>query len=384
MKKRKMWWMAGILAAGCMMLAGCQKQESATVQNAQTTQAAQETKAAEEDQSAQAAENEKEGQEQVDSAETKEKEVEELKIAFAPYQDADSIMIAVEPLENLLKEKLADHGYDVKKVTMTVGTSYEAVGEALSAGTADAGFISGGTYTLYDDECEVLLTALRNAINKDSENPADWNDGTLEEETGEMATSYRSILLAGPSEKGQELIAKVNAGEELTWEDLDSANWAVLSPASASGYIYPCLWLQERYGKGIGELSHVVQSDSNTTSLARLASGQADIMVSFGHIRMKNAGKWQSELGGTDEMVKQTGIIGVTAPIFNDTISVSKASAVMDEDFKKAFGESMIEIGETPEGKEIINVFSQKGYTWAKDSDYDEERQAQELLRQLQ
>lgn len=384
MKKRKMWWMAGILAAGCMMLAGCQKQESAAVQNAQTAQAAQETKAAEEEQSAQAAENEKEGQAQGDSAETKEKEVEELKIAFAPYQDADSIMIAVEPLENLLKEKLADHGYDVKKVTMTVGTSYEAVGEALSAGTADAGFISGGTYTLYDDECEVLLTALRNAINKDSENPADWNDGTLEEETGEMATSYRSILLAGPSEKGQELIAKVNAGEELTWEDLDSANWAVLSPASASGYIYPCLWLQERYGKGIGELSHVVQSDSNTTSLARLASGQADIMVSFGHIRMKNAGKWQSELGGTDEMVKQTGIIGVTAPIFNDTVSVSKASAVMDEDFKRAFGESMIEIGETPEGKEIINVFSQKGYTWAKDSDYDEERQAQELLRQLQ
>lgn len=382
MKKRKMRWMAGILAAGCMMLAGCQKQESAAVQSARTTQAAQETKAAEEEQSSQAAENEKEGQAQSDSAETK--EVEELKIAFAPYQDADSIMIAVEPLENLLKEKLADHGYDVKKVTMTVGTSYEAVGEALSAGTADAGFISGGTYTLYDDECEVLLTALRNAINKDSENPADWNDGTLEEETGEMATSYRSILLAGPSEKGQELIAKVNAGEELTWEDLDSANWAVLSPASASGYIYPCLWLQERYGKGIGELSHVVQSDSNTTSLARLASGQADIMVSFGHIRMKNAGKWQSELGGTDEMVKQTGIIGVTAPIFNDTISVSKASAVMDEDFKKAFGESMIEIGETPEGKEIINVFSQKGYTWAKDSDYDEERQAQELLRQLQ
>ena len=64
--------------------------------------------------------------------------------------------------------------------------------------------------------------------NKDSENPADWNDGTLEEETGEMATAYRSILLAGPSEKGQELIAKVNAGEELTWEDLDSANWACL------------------------------------------------------------------------------------------------------------------------------------------------------------
>ena len=29
---------------------------------------------------------------------------------------------------------------------MTVGTSYTAVGEALSAGSADIGFISGGNY----------------------------------------------------------------------------------------------------------------------------------------------------------------------------------------------------------------------------------------------
>lgn len=336
-------WLLGLLAAGCVMMAGCQQK-----------------------------------------AEESPQKIDELKIAIAPYQDADTIMVAVEPLEDMLKEKLAEHGYDVEKVTMTVGTSYEAVGEALCAGSADAGFISGGTYTLYDDGCEVLLTALRDGISKDSENPADWNDGILEKETGEKAMAYRSILLAGPSDKGQELIAKVNAGEELTWEDLDSASWAVLSPASASGYIYPCLWLQERYGKGIGDLSHVVQSDSNTTSLARLASGQVDIMVSFGHIRMKNAEKWQAELGGTDDIMKQTGVIGVTAPIINDTISVSKESEIMDEAFKKAFGESMIEIGSSPEGLEIINVFSQKGYDWAKDSDYDEERQAQELLRSLQ
>ena len=61
---------------------------------------------------------------------------------------------------------------------MTVGTSYTAVGEALSAGSADIGFISGGNYVLFSDDCDVLLTALRYGINKDSDNPADWNDGT--------------------------------------------------------------------------------------------------------------------------------------------------------------------------------------------------------------
>ena len=77
------------------------------------------------------------------SAETK--SIDSLKIAFSPYADADTITTATEPLENLLKETLLEKGYDVKDIDMTVGTSYTAVGEALSAGSADIGFISGGT-----------------------------------------------------------------------------------------------------------------------------------------------------------------------------------------------------------------------------------------------
>ena len=238
---------------------------------------------------------------------------------------------------------------------------------------------------LFSDDCDVLLTALRYAINKDSDNPADWNDGTIEENTQDMSTYYRCILLAGPSEKGQALLDKVNNGEELTWDDLNSATWSVLSPTSASGYIYPCLWLQEHYGKGISDLDNVVQSDSHTTSVARLASGQVDVMVSYGHIRIKNAPKWESDFGGTAPMVEQTGVIGVTEGIYNDMIAYSKSSDTMaDEDFRKALGEAFIEIAETDEGKDIISVFSQVGYTWGKDSDYDGERAAQELLKSLE
>ena len=312
-------------------------------------------------------------------------EIPSLKIAFSPYADADQITTATEPLEQLLQAKLLEKGYDVKEIDMTVGTSYTAVGEALSAGSADIGFISGGNYVLFSDDCDVLLTALRYAINKDSDNPADWNDGTIEENTQDMSTYYRCILLAGPSEKGQALLDKVNNGEELTWDDLNSATWSVLSPTSASGYIYPCLWLQEHYGKGISDLDNVVQSDSHTTSVARLASGQVDVMVSYGHIRIKNAPKWETELGGTAPMVEQTGVIGVTEGIYNDMIAYSKNSDTMaDEDFRKALGESFIEIADTDEGREIISVFSQVGYTWGQDSDYDGERAAQELLKSLE
>ena len=103
----------------------------------------------------------------------------------------------------------------------------------------------------------------------------DWGDGTIEENTEDMSTYYRCILLAGPSEKGQELLSKVNAGEELTWDDLNSATWAVLNPTSASGYIYPSLWLQEHYGKGISDLDNVVECDSHTTSVARQVGKRA-------------------------------------------------------------------------------------------------------------
>ena len=313
------------------------------------------------------------------------KTIDNLTIAFSPYADADQIITATEPLTDLLKAKLLEKGYDVNNIDMSVGTNYTAVGQALAAGSADLGFISGGNYVLFSDDCDALLTALRYAINKDSENPADWNDGTIEENTDEMSTYYRCIILAGPSEKGQELLAKVNAGEELTWDDLNSATWAVLNPTSASGYIYPCLWLQENYGKGISDLDNVVQSDSHTTSVARLASEQVDVMVSYGHIRIKNAPIWQSEFGGTGEMVNDTGIIGVTEGIYNDMIAYSKTSDTMaDENFRQAVGEAFIEIAETEEGREIISVFSQVGYTFGQDSDYDGERAAQELLKTLE
>lgn len=42
-----------------------------------------------------------------------------------------------------------------------------------------------------------------------------------------------------------------------------------------------------------------------------------------------------------------------------------------------------IEIGQTEEGKGIISIYSHEGYQVANDSDYDSEREAQKLLREL-
>ena len=188
-----------------------------------------------------------------DSGNTK---IDTLKVSFVPSRDPEEIVTMTEPLKGLLKDELAKQGYDVNTVDINVGTNYEAVGEALSAGTTDVGFIPGGTYVLYDDGADVILTATRAALNNDSDNPKAWNDNKptkgLEDK---QATYYRGLMIAGPSEKGQELAAKINSGEELTWEDLNSAKWAVQSTSSSSGYIYPTLWLQDKFGKVLQTLT---------------------------------------------------------------------------------------------------------------------------------
>ena len=310
------------------------------------------------------------------------KEIPELKIAISPYQDAETIQTKTEPLGKMLQAKMREKGYTIDKVSINVGTSYNAVGEALSSGSADVGFISGATYVLYEQDVDVLLTALREGINKDTTDLAVWNDGQPEVFTKDLVTYYRSAIFVGPSAKGQAILAKVKRGEKPTWDELNDLTWAVMSPASASGYLYPSLWLKENYGKKISDLAHVVQSDSYSTSAARLDSGQVDVLTAYSHFRAKMAEDWQTKLGGTSDIWAQTGIIGVTGKIYNDTVSVSKTSDVMkDEGFRKALGESLIEIGKTEEGLKVLKTIGHKGYAWADPKDYDGERQVQKELK---
>lgn len=311
------------------------------------------------------------------------KTIDKLNVAFVPSKDPDEIITATEPLKDMLKSELSKEGYDVGEVDITVGTSYEAVGEALSAGTADVGLIPGGTYVLYDDGVDVLLTATRDGLNKDSDNAKDWNDGNPTEKTSDQAVSYRALIIAGPSDKGKELADKVNNGEKLTWDDLNSANWSVMNSTSPAGYIYPALWLQDNYGKGITDLAHTVQSDSYGSAMARLASGQVDVVLAYADVRNDYVDQWNGEYGRGGAIWGETNVIGVTPAIYNDTVSVSKSSKIMTDDFKQALSDAFINIGNTDEGKEVIAIYSHTGYKPAKSSDYDNEREAQKLIQEL-
>ncbi|UOQ87513.1 PhnD/SsuA/transferrin family substrate-binding protein [Gracilibacillus salinarum] len=309
--------------------------------------------------------------------------IDELSISFVPSREPEEIITATEPLKDLLKEEMTNLGYDIGNVDISVGTSYEAVGEALSAGTTDIGFIPGGTYVLYDDGAEVLLTSTRAGLTNDSDNAKDWNDNKPTEASDEQVTYYRALMIAGPSEKGQELAEKVNSGEELTFEDMDSASWAVMSTSSPAGYIYPALWLKDHFDKTLMDLSNKVSVDSYGSAFARLAAEQIDVMVTYADARRDNADAWQAENNREGTIWDETNVIGVTSGIYNDTISVSKNADIMDEDLKAAIQQAFLNIAETEEGKEVISIYNHEGYQKATDAEYDKEREAQEMVQSL-
>lgn len=319
-----------------------------------------------------------------ENKEVKSIEIKNVRVGFVPSRDPEQIITTTEPLKELLIQQLATQGYTVGNVEISVGTTYEAVGEALGAGTLDIGLIPGGTYVLFSNEADVILTSTRKGLSNDSDNPKEWNDNkpTLGLDD-KQATYYRSIIIAGPSAKGQELAAKVNSGQELTWENLNSASWAVMSSSSSAGYIYPTLWLQDKYGKSLTDLAQVTQSDSYGSSFARLAAGQADVIVAYADARRDNESNWTDNYSRTASIWDETNVIGVTQPIYNDTVSVSKNSPIVDEEFKQAIQEAFIAIAQTEEGKQVIAIYSHEGYQPAQSSDYDGERKAQELLRSL-
>ena len=322
--------------------------------------------------------------------------MDKLTFQFVPSKDADVIITGTKNLPQLVQAEMAKLGYDIGEVEISVGTSYEATGEAMCAGAIDIGWLPGGTYAIYSQgkEVDVILTATRAGLSNDDVNPATWNgDANKTLPTDEQVTFYRSLVYAAPSEYGKKLAAKVNAGEKLTWEDLDKATWAVGNTSSSAGYIYPTMWLMENYeGKKISDLSNVVQL-GYADAFAQAAAEQVDIIVCYADGRRDYEAAWNTAtdsadatgkagMGRTDTIWNEMNVIGVTEGIYNDTVAITTANAdVYNPEFISALQTALINIINTEEGQAIFSVYSHTGYAIAQDSDYDAARTALSVVK---
>lgn len=328
-----------------------------------------------------------------EEVETASNHYDKLTLEFVPSKDADVIIAGTAELPELVKAEMANLGYEIDEVEITVGTNYNATGEAMSAGTIDIGWLPGGTYALYSDDTEVFLTATRNGLSNDSTDPTTWNgDANATQKNGPQVTYYRSLIYATTSEYGQKLAAKVNGGEALTWEDLDGANWAVLGTSSSAGYIYPTLWLMNNYGKKVSDLSNVTTLDSYGTAFSYAASGLVDVIVCYADGRNDYEASWtiptdsqdatgKQGLGREESIWNELNVIGVTDGIYNDTVAISKASKYYTPEMVEALQNCFINIINTEEGHKIFDVYSHTGYAKAVDSDYDGARAALEVVK---
>lgn len=321
-----------------------------------------------------------------------------LKLEFVPSKDADVIITGTKGLPELIAAEMKKLGYEMPadKIEITVGTNYDATGEALAAGTIDLGWLPGGTYALYSKEVDVILTASRNGLSNDSTTPSDWNGEekrTLK--NGPQVTFYRSLIYATPTEKGKAIAAKVNAGEKPTWEELADCTWAVQKTSSSAGYIYPTMWLMDNYdGKKLTDLPKVVTVESGYgSSFAQAAAEQVDIIVCYADGRNDYEASWMLPTDQKDETGKQgmgrkesiwneLNVIGVTDKIYNDTVAITKAKKdIYNPQFIADIQTALINVINTEEGKKIFSVYSHAGYQKATDADYDGARKALELAK---
>lgn len=179
-----------------------------------------------------------------------------------------------------------------------------------------------------------------------------------------------------------------------TWDDVSKANWAVLKNSSSAGYIYPTMWLMDNFeGKKITDLPSVVTLSGYGESFAQAAAEAVDVIVCYADGRRDYEAAWniptdqkdateKAGMGRTDTIWNELNVIGVTAPIYNDTVSITRAKPeVYNPEFINAMQTALINIIGTEEGKAIFSVYSHSGYALATDADYDAARKALEAVQ---
>ena len=308
----------------------------------------------------------------------------ELSVVFVPSRDAAEILAATEPLAELLKTELNEQGYNFETIEVTVSASYAAAAEAARAGTADVVFLPGGTYVTYQDGLVPILAAARDSLNKDFSDPADWNDGlpTLTIPGSKDATTYRSIIIAGPSTKGRELADIINGGGTLSWDDIKDAAFCTGGATSSASYVYPNLWLSETFGKSIDDMENAVNAGGYGASIAQIEAETCDIAALYGDARMHNpfsvdvnpdpeGEKWPNVA-----VFEQTDVIAVTDHIPNDGIQVG---AHLDVKLAEALQIAFIKLINDEANEAIFDIYSHSAYAPASFLDYEGSRKVNDL-----
>ena len=256
-----------------------------------------------------------------------------LTIQFVPSQAANKLEARAKPLEKMLSKKLGI------PVHVSMSTDYNTVVEAMKSKKVDVGFLPPDGYVLAHKQgaADVLLQSQRYGVKQPGGKA-----------TNKLVDYYRAEILV---KKGSKI---------KSWKDLKGKSISVQNPTSSAGYVFPIAELGEK-GLDVPKDCKLVTVTGQDQAVLNVLNGDTDAAFVFEDAR--NTVKKDNP-----KIMDQVVPIYFTKPIPNDTISVRSD---MSKSFQKKLAKAFIEVGESKEGKKIIeSIYSHEGYTKSKDSNF--------------
>ena len=265
------------------------------------------------------------------------KEEKALEVQFVPTNNDGTMEAKAKPFEKYLSEKLG------RDVNVTLATDYSTIVEAMASGKVDIGIMPPAAYVQArgQDAAEAVLTS---------------ELGKFDEETG--------LPLEGettPTFKG-EILVKADSDIQ-TLEDLKGKRIATLSPASASGYIYPVAELKDAGLEPNTDYTVTTVNDI-PSQITAVLNGQQDAAFVFQGSRIVFGGAF----GDTDLMEEIRVLYLSKGDIPNDAIAVQPD---MDPELKAKVKEAFLEMSDSEDGKEAMSMWNHLGYHEANEEAYD-------------
>jgi len=318
-----------------------------------------------------------------------EKEV--INVQFVPSRDPGELAVLADNLEPLLNATSDKYTFDI-----TTGTSYAATTEAMLSGQMDIGFLTASGYaeaTLkHPGEIEVLMTSVRKGyqVQQDYKTEAEQ----IAAMNGEVA-GYEYLGQQSEADvnwySSQLCVAKQyyvdkNGDGKINVLDLAGLKIARQGQTSGAGYLRPLKYLNDYGMSMVDEIKDATKEIQGVyikgydAALDAMISGEVAGFWGYTDVRYANGyNKDTHTYYQNKEIYTEFPCIAITDGIYNDTIS---ARANLEDDkkeaVKNAFKEVIKQGGQNEEGTGayyLYNLYSHTGYTDAKDSDFEGERE---------
>lgn len=285
-----------------------------------------------------------------------------IDLVFSPVFDVDRIMNSFDDIQPIIENQLKEDGFNIDYVQISISTSQSAAAEAVSSGAALLAYLPPITYLNYESEnIEPIVVGKRYADNVNTENINDWNNNVPNQLVNTNLVSYfYGNIIVGPTDIGKNIINKIDQNQEILWSDLENASICNGSNVTSGlNYVYPSIWLDEKYGKTFSDFKQVLSLTNLSEIITSLSQGMCDLATVSGLSRSDYEDKWINEWGRPNSIWSETRVLGVTKQIESAMVIVSKDNPSYSEELKNELIKIFIDLSNdevAKAGLEEINL----------------------------